>query len=85
MLGDPFGPFVIQYLRQVMETALLKADELGLTSIALPALGTGNPCYPYRDVAVTMFDVAHAFAAVNLENVSFVVYNDDKTLKVMFK
>ncbi|ABL77604.1 ADP-ribose-binding protein [Thermofilum pendens] len=57
--GDPLGD---EKLARAISNSLLKAEELGLKSIALPAISTGVFGYPYRRCAEIMADVFLATA-----------------------
>ena len=46
-----------QYIRESTENALLRAEELGLGSVAFPALGTGVGGWPLSDAADIMIGV----------------------------
>ena len=65
-------------IRQTTRSCLQKADELGIKSIAFPALGTGVGGFPLRECARIMFNEAHRFLAgkTSLELVTFVLYDD---------
>jgi O-acetyl-ADP-ribose deacetylase (regulator of RNase III) len=53
------------------------ADELGLTSLALPAFGTGVGGFPAGECARIMVDEARRFSPASLERVVFAVYGDE--------
>lgn len=57
--------------------ALKRADELGLRSIAFPALGTGVGGFPVRDAAKVMFKTVSGFLSgeTSLKEVVFVLYD----------
>ncbi|XP_052773602.1 uncharacterized protein LOC128212271 isoform X2 [Mya arenaria] len=54
---DDFMSVLISFV----ETCLLEADMKMCTSVAFPALGTGNLGYPVRDVAVAMFEAVRTY------------------------
>jgi O-acetyl-ADP-ribose deacetylase (regulator of RNase III) len=59
-------------------SALLRAKELGLRSIAFPALGTGVGGFPYDECAKIMLQAVrdHLAGPTSLEEVVFVLYGD---------
>jgi len=65
-------------IRQVTRSCMEKADELGIKSIAFPALGTGVGGFPLRECARIMFDEVHRYLAgkTKLKLVTFVLYDD---------
>ena len=64
-------------IRRSTEAALRRADELGLKSIAFPALGTGVGGFSLEECARVMLDAveAHAAGTTSLEQVAFVLYD----------
>ena len=72
-----------------MRSILLKAEEKGFTSIALPTIGIGGLDYPSSLAAQIMLDSVFAFGKMiggpkHLQNVTIVVYNNDiKAIKVI--
>ncbi|XP_060594926.1 uncharacterized protein LOC132749225, partial [Ruditapes philippinarum] len=50
-------------LESFIEDCLLLADSAGCSTVAFPALGTGNLGYPYRDVAVALFNGVDKYVA----------------------
>jgi O-acetyl-ADP-ribose deacetylase (regulator of RNase III) len=56
--------------------ALRKADELGLRSIAFPALGTGVGGFPVEDAARVMIDSARIFLknSISITEIAFVLF-----------
>ena len=64
-------------IRQATQNSLRRADELGLKSIAFPALGTGVGGFSLEDCARLMLDVVqrHGTSATSLERVVFVLYD----------
>ncbi len=65
-----------------METLLKNADAAGYSSLAFPAMGTGQLKFPKNMAAKIMFEATKAFAnsgnAKNLKDVIFVLYDKDK-------
>jgi O-acetyl-ADP-ribose deacetylase (regulator of RNase III) len=68
-----------EYIRTATLSALSRARELGLGSIAFPALGTGVGGFPLRDCARIMYDavVEHAKGGSTLKVVEFVLFGQD--------
>jgi len=66
-------------IRTATLNSLLCAEELGLKSIAFPALGTGVGGFPYSRAAKAMTDVVneHLAGGSCLEEVLFVLYGDE--------
>jgi O-acetyl-ADP-ribose deacetylase (regulator of RNase III) len=71
--GDPQGD---EKLASAIRNSLLKAEELGLESIALPAISTGVFGYPYERCARIMARVLKEFApsAKSLKRVVVCLY-----------
>ena len=65
-------------IRQATKNSLLRADELGISSIAFPAFGTGVGGFPLAECARIMIDEVHRYSAgdTQLERVIFVLYDD---------
>ncbi len=59
-------------------SSLARAEELGVTSIAFPALGTGVGGFPLAECARTMIDVVtrHTAAATTIERIVFVLFDE---------
>jgi len=79
---------VLQILRQFLKELFRRADAGNYTSIAIPAIGTGNLHIPHALVAKWMYDEAVDFSQKNpntrLHDVLFVVYDKDaKTVMVI--
>ncbi len=72
-------------IRQATRNSLLRADELGLKSIAFPALGTGVGGFPRDECARIMISEVHQHSATEtgLERVVFALY--DETAYQVFK
>ena len=73
--GDPRGD---EKLAEAIRNSLSKAEELGLRSIALPAISTGVYGYPLKKCAEIMVDVLKEFSekAESLKKVLVVLYGD---------
>jgi O-acetyl-ADP-ribose deacetylase (regulator of RNase III) len=66
-------------IRKATRSSLLRAEELGVTSIACPALGTGVGGFPYDRAAEIMSEVVreHLVQGSGLEKVVFVLYDQE--------
>jgi O-acetyl-ADP-ribose deacetylase (regulator of RNase III) len=66
-------------IRTATQNSLLRAEELGLKSVAFPALGTGVGGFPYSRAAEIMIDAVNEHLAGDscLEEVLFVLYGDE--------
>ena len=68
-------------MSQIITDSLQLAAEKGFTSIALPAMGTGNLRFPRDVVADTMFKTVMDFSKANpgtsVKDVRFVLYDRD--------
>lgn len=64
-------------IKAATKSSLLRADELGLKSIAFPALGTGVGAFPYSRTAQIMIDTVneHLAGDTGLQEVLFVLYD----------
>lgn len=70
-----------------MEKCLAHVDQNQHSSVAFPAMGTGNLGYPRETVAKEMFSIVHNFGSNNpstsISDVYFVLYDrDTDTVKV---
>ncbi|XP_067656950.1 protein mono-ADP-ribosyltransferase PARP14-like isoform X2 [Haliotis asinina] len=79
----PYGKWL---MKDMIMTMLESADKYKNTSIAFPALGTGNLGYPREEVAKIMFstvaDFWKRYPRTRLEDVRFVLHKgDEKTIK----
>jgi O-acetyl-ADP-ribose deacetylase (regulator of RNase III) len=63
-----------ELIRRTTLRCLELADGLGITSLALPALGTGVGGFPLDECARIMVTVARGFEAHSLERVVFAVF-----------
>lgn len=84
--GDPQGD---EKLASAIRNSLLKADELGLESIAMPAISTGVFGYPYERCARIMANVLKEFApsAKSLRRVIVCLYGKEahETFRKVFE
>ncbi len=64
-----------QNLKSVMLKCLKTADSAGMTSISLPALGTGKLKYAPHRVAEIMYDVGLGFRSKGLNKIYIVVHS----------
>ena len=65
-------------IRQSTKNSLLRADEIGIKSIAFPALGTGVGGFPLDECAGIMISEVNQYSArkTALERVVFALYNE---------
>nr|KAG5699798.1 hypothetical protein BaRGS_013518 [Batillaria attramentaria] len=84
-----WSPGVEKTLEQTVTKCLTEASNSGHTSIAFPALGTGNMNYPRDAVAHTMIDAVSQFQQANpttsLREVRIVVYHKDTQTSQVFR
>jgi O-acetyl-ADP-ribose deacetylase (regulator of RNase III) len=73
VMGQDLMPSA-ESIRDATRNALAAADELGLESIAFPALGTGVGGFALDRCAEIMIGVVRGFAAASLQKVIFVLY-----------
>ncbi len=76
------GPDLVtdeEKIRAATKNSLLRAEELGLKSIAFPALGTGVGRIPYSKAARIMAEEVREDLAgeTSLEEVVFVLYGEE--------
>ena len=76
------GPDLVtdeEKIRAATKNSLLRAQELGLKSIAFPALGTGVGRFPYSKAAEVMIQEVreHLARGSPLEEVVFVLYGEE--------
>ncbi|KAG2459584.1 PAR14 polymerase, partial [Polypterus senegalus] len=73
-------------LKQVIRTCLSETEKLQKTSIAFPAIGTGNLGFPKALVASLMFDEVVSFSSKKPENLKEIVFllhpSDAQTVQV---
>ena len=67
----------IELVRQTTRACLELADELGCTSLALPAFGTGVGGFPLDECARIMVAAARDYAPSALTTVVFAVFGDE--------
>jgi len=72
--GEPDGD---AKLASAIRSSLDKAEELGLRSIALPAISTGIYGYPYRRAAEIMASVLRSYSYRSLSRVIVCLYGDE--------
>lgn len=69
-----------QNVDKTLQACLEKAESMGLQSIAIPALGTGNQRYPPDDVSKSLFETIENYTNdntnTNIELVICVVFQD---------
>ena len=74
----------LQSLRQFLTNCFQAAHDKELTSIAIPAIGTGQLSFPRHIVATVMLDELCKFSSRNpqtpLRDVRFVVYQKDELI-----
>src|SRR5207247_2837621 len=68
-------------IRQATKNALMREGELGIGSVAFPALGTGVGGFPPEEAAEAMIDECVSFisseSAPSLKKILFVLFSDD--------
>ncbi|XP_039613228.1 protein mono-ADP-ribosyltransferase PARP14-like [Polypterus senegalus] len=78
-----------QLLKQVIRTCLSETEKLQKTSIAFPAIGTGNLGFPKALVASLMFDEVVSFSSKKPENLKEIVFllhpSDAQTVQAFFE
>ena len=74
-------PYFLQVLRDILKKSLHEAHKRSLTSIAIPAIGTGNLKFPHDRVATASIEEVLTFSERNLtstvKEVHLVVYDID--------
>ncbi|XP_069838587.1 protein mono-ADP-ribosyltransferase PARP14-like [Dendropsophus ebraccatus] len=69
-------------LRGIIQQCLTWTDQQGMTSLSIPALGTGNLGFPKGQVAAMMFDAISQFSSrnkpQNLQEIEIVLHPSDK-------
>jgi len=78
VMGQDLGTSA-DYIRRATLSALARASELGLESIAFPALGTGVGGFPLEECARIMLDAAanHLRAGTSLKTIEFVLFGPE--------
>jgi O-acetyl-ADP-ribose deacetylase (regulator of RNase III) len=71
------GPTSAEIIAQATRSTLSKADELGCSSLALVAFGTGVGGFPLDEAARLMVDAARGHQPRSLERVVFAVHGDE--------
>ncbi len=75
---EPRGRATAESVRESTLNSLRKAEELGLSSLALPAIGTGIGGFPLEEAARIQLEVALAFAREgpkHLKRIVFALYS----------
>ena len=71
-------------LRTIVQRCLQKGEELRMTSIAFPVIGTGNLKFPPNAASRIMLEEVFSFSQANasssLKDIRFVVYQQDQDL-----
>ncbi len=70
-------------LRKALIAPLRKADEMGLKSIAFPAVSAGIYGCPLEEVIKTILEVVGGFSAKSLEEVFLVLYDERSASKAL--
>ena len=72
-------------LKKALIAPLKKADELGLKSIAFPAISAGIYGCPLEEVVKTFVEVIKEFAGItkNIREVSLVLYDDESVKRAL--
>ncbi len=72
-----------EYLRSSIKNSLLRAKELNIKSLAIPAIGTGIGEFPFDNFCDIAIDETLEFIKTNnqIEKILFVFQNDDKIEK----
>ena len=72
-------------LKKALIAPLKKADELGLRSIAFPAISAGIYGCPLEEVVKTFIDVIRDFAKItkNIKEVSLVLYDEESVRRAL--
>jgi O-acetyl-ADP-ribose deacetylase len=71
------GPTSAAIIAKATRSTLAKADELGCSSLALVAFGTGVGGFPLDEAARLMVDAVRAHQPRSLERVLFAVHGDE--------
>ncbi|XP_068707156.1 protein mono-ADP-ribosyltransferase PARP14-like [Montipora foliosa] len=76
-------------LRNIVQRCLQKGEELRMSSIAFPVIGTGNLNFPPNEASRIMLEEILSFCQTNasstLRDIRFVVYQQDQALVTAFK
>ena len=70
------GPTSAEIIERATRSTLAKAEELGASSLALVAFGTGVGGFPLDECARIMVGVAREYPAESLERIVFAVHGD---------
>jgi len=81
--GGEWNDRLKEKLRKALLAPLLKAEEMGLKSIAFPAVSSGIYGCPFEEVVSLMFEVVREFARnkKSIEEVALVLYDDRAAFK----
>ncbi|XP_077997496.1 protein mono-ADP-ribosyltransferase PARP15-like isoform X2 [Glandiceps talaboti] len=83
------GKTVEPLLRKVVQTCFQNAHQSGMTSISIPAIGTGQLNYPRDIVAKVFYEEAISFSSKNpgssLNDIRVVVYDKDTKTSTSFE
>ncbi|HZC30619.1 MAG TPA: macro domain-containing protein [Gaiellaceae bacterium] len=66
-----------ELVQRTTRACLELADDLGCSSLALPAFGTGVGGFPVHECARVMVDAVRTFEPASLERVVFAVFGDE--------
>ncbi|MEM4086480.1 MAG: ADP-ribose-binding protein [Saccharolobus sp.] len=85
-VGPRYGIESDDKLESAIRKSLEKAEELNLSSIALPAISTGIYSYPYNLCATIMVKVLLSYRPKSLKKIKIVLYSDEafQTFKQIF-
>ena len=85
-VGPRYGIESDDKLESALRKSLEKAEELNLSSIALPAISTGIYGYPYNLCATIMVKVLLSYKPKSLKKIKIVLYSDEafQTFKQIF-
>ncbi|MFB6312182.1 MAG: macro domain-containing protein [Salinirussus sp.] len=78
--GD--GQATRQSIAEATVNALERADELGATSLVIPALGCGVAGFELRDGAEIICETIYNFDPESLEKVRFIGYSDEEVATI---
>ncbi|XP_068707161.1 protein mono-ADP-ribosyltransferase PARP14-like [Montipora foliosa] len=78
-----------EVLRNIVQRCLQKGEELRMSSIAFPVIGTGKLNFPPNEASRIMLEEIFSFCQTNvsstLKDIRFVVYQQDQALVTAFK
>lgn len=76
-VGPRYGVEGVEKLEEAIRNSLRKAEELGLKSIAFPAISTGIYGYPYEDCARAMMKVFTTERLSSVREIIVCLYTDE--------